>query len=66
MNSVVQALQFGEGPRENCGTLNGSKIVPGGTSLWQFIIQTEGLVKLHEYLPMQYATQLPEYVVQSS
>ena len=66
MKSVVQALQFEKGPRENCGTLNGSKIAPGGASLRQLIIQTEGLVQLlQEYRPSiarQYATQLAEYV----
>jgi len=70
MKSVVQALQFEKGPRENCGTLNGSKIAPGGASLRQLIIQTEGLVQLlQEYRPSiarQYATQLAEYVGQSS
>ena len=69
MKSVVQALTFEKGPRENCGTLNGSKIAPGGASLRQLIIQTEGLVQLlHEYRPkiaLQYATQLAEYVGQS-
>ena len=70
MKSVVQALQFEKGPRENCGTLNGSRIAPGGASLRQLIIQTDGLVQLlHDYRPkiaMQYATQLAEYVGQSS